>query len=396
MTGATNVRRLVAGTVSVPLAIGLTGCGADFGDLPLPGKGVSGETMEISATFDEALNLADGATVKVNGISVGKVQSVETEDFKAEVDMLIQTEAKLREGATARLRYTTPLGELFVDVINPEKGELLDDGDHMGLDVTDTAPTVEDALASASMLINGGGLAQLGIVTDELNTALGGREQTLKATFRQVNTFLREANASTAEIDRTLTALGDVSVMLGKREETINRAVSDFRPAIKVLRENREAFTELIKAVNDITKTANEVSRKTRDNLLQIIREVEPILAELYALNSRFKGGLAAITNLGKEVDKVIPGDYLNLHGYLITNQISIGGPGSGFPPIDLPIPDLPLPQLPLPNLPLPNLPLPLPLPDLGLPLFGKATADDPARAEGGKLTLSELLGGAR
>lgn len=385
-------RRLVAGAVALASAVALTGCGADFGDLPLPGKGVSGETMEISATFDEALNLADGATVKVNGISVGKVQSVETEDFKAEVELLIQTAAKLRQGATARLRYNTPLGELFVDVANPERGELMRDGDHMGTDVTDTAPTVEDALASASLLINGGGLAQLGIVTDELNTTLGGREQTLRQTFRQVNTFLREANDSTAQIDRALRELGAVSELLGDREETINRAVSDFRPAIEVLRENRAALTELITAINDVTGTANEISRKSADNLLLILREVEPILAQLDALKPRFASGLNSIVALGKAIDDDVPGDYLNLHLLLNTKNIRIGGEGSGTPGIDLPIPELPLPELPLPTLPS------LPLPDLGLPLLGKTTAkqDDATSDDGGKLTLSQLLGGAR
>jgi phospholipid/cholesterol/gamma-HCH transport system substrate-binding protein len=396
MSGTTTWRRLVAGAIALAGTVALTGCGADFSDLPLPGKGVSGDTMEISATFDEALNLADGATVKVNGISVGKVQSVETEDFKAEVELLIQKEAKLRKGATARLRYTTPLGELFVDVVNPARGELMRDGDHMGTDVTDTAPTVEDALASASLLINGGGLAQLGIVTDELNTTLGGRETTLRNTFRQVNTFLRQANASTAQIDRALRELGAVSELLGNREETINRAVSDFRPAIKVLRENREALTALIEAINDVTATANEISRKSADDLLTIIREVEPILAQLDALKPRFASGLRAIVALGKAIDEDIPGDYLNLHILLHTKEIRVGGEGSGNPPITLPIPDLPLPDLPLPNLPLPN--LPLPLPDLDLPLLGR-TADrdgDGSRTDEREPTLSQLLGGAR
>lgn len=379
-----SVRRLLLGLATVPLVLSVTGCGADFSDLPLPGKGVSGDTMELSATFDEALNLADGATVKVNGISVGKVQEVRTEDFKAEVDLLVQREAKLRQGATARLRYTTPLGELFVDVINPERGELMEDGAHMGTEVTDTAPTVEDALASASLLINGGGLAQLGVVTDELNFALNGREDNVKATFRQVNSFLAQANASSKQIDAALTSLADVSSLLSEREETINRAVTDFQPAIKVLRENREAFTDLIEAVTDLTRTANTASRQSRDQLLSVIREVEPILAELVALGDRFRIGLEKITELGKAVDKVVPGDYLLLNGYFNLKRITIGGPGSGIPETPIPIPDLP--PLPIPNIP------PLPgLPGLDLPLGLKATNDNPRNG-----ALDALLGGVR
>ncbi len=112
----------------------LSACSTTLGDLPLPGTGVGGDTISVRAEFVEALNLAQGATVKVNGVNSGKVQEVLAEDFHAQAEMLVRTDAQLREGATARLRYTTPLGELFVDVTNPADGALLDDGAELGLD----------------------------------------------------------------------------------------------------------------------------------------------------------------------------------------------------------------------------------------------------------------------
>ena len=50
----------------------LSGCGGPtFSDLPLPGNGVSGDTIKVDATFDEALNLAQGAAVRINGVDSG-------------------------------------------------------------------------------------------------------------------------------------------------------------------------------------------------------------------------------------------------------------------------------------------------------------------------------------
>lgn len=373
-----NARRAVGTVVALTAVFTTTGCGPDFGDLPLPGKDVSGETIEITATFDEALNLATGATVKVNGISVGKVQEVTTEDFKAEVSMKVRKDSEIREGATARLRYTTPLGELFVDVTNPARGTLLDDDAHMGTDVTDTAPTVEDSLASASLLINGGGLSQLEQVTTELNTAIGGREETIKQTFRQINTFLRNANASTANFDRTLTALNRVSSVLARREATINRAVKDFRPASRVLRENTQEFVALTKALVRFSGTANGIALESKDRLIAILRQVEPILSELQSLGGDFKPGLRKLIRLAQAIDKVVPGDYLQLNG--VIHLSSIGGIGGGpeLPIPELPIPELPLPQIPgLPQLPLPQLPTIPGLP-LNLPLLGGTTTAAP------------------
>lgn len=209
--------------VIVALLLAAAGCSTTMRDLPLPGTGVEGDTIELSAEFDEALNLAEGAPVKVDGVDSGRVTGITVEDFTARVTMDVQVEAEVREGATARLRYTTPLGELFVDVDNPDQGAPLEDQDELGLDVTETAPTVEDALAQASLLINGGGLEQLRIITDELNTAIGGNEGSIRGLLQRAETFLTEANATTASIDAVLTALDDLSGTLSAREDSSTR-----------------------------------------------------------------------------------------------------------------------------------------------------------------------------
>jgi phospholipid/cholesterol/gamma-HCH transport system substrate-binding protein len=324
-----TVRRIGAVTLATGLALSATGCGPSFNDLPLPGTTVDGDAIRVSATFDEALNLTSGATVKVNGISVGKVQDVTTEDFQAIVQMDVEADAGLRQNATARLRYNTPLGELFVDVTNPRRGpEMPDDGE---IRQTDTAPTVEDALASASMLINGGGLSQLEQVTNELNTALGGREGEVRKLFRQLNTFLRNANGSTGDIDRALKAMNQVSQVLSAREETINRAVKDFRPAARVLRENTDEFVTMLTSLEKFTGSANALARESKDDLIRILKQVDPILAELHSLSGDFGSGLNTMTTAAKQLDKTVVGDFLNLNAVMVMTRVGpISLPGGG------------------------------------------------------------------
>ncbi len=90
-----------AATAGVLLA---SGCSTTMRDLPIPGTGVSGDTIEVEARFEEALNLADGAPVKVNGVDSGKVTAITIDDYIAVVEMDVRDDAELREGATARLR----------------------------------------------------------------------------------------------------------------------------------------------------------------------------------------------------------------------------------------------------------------------------------------------------
>ncbi|WP_183093372.1 MCE family protein [Nocardioides stalactiti] len=308
-----TMRTFLVATAATAVLVTASGCSTTMRDLPIPGTGVSGDTIEIKAEFDEALNLAEGAPVKVNGVDSGKVTSIDIDDYTAIVSMDVRKDAKLHDGATARLRYTTPLGELFVDVTNPPQGEELPGGSTLTLDETDTAPTVEDALAQASLLINGGGLDQLQTITEELNTALGGNEEDVRLLLTQASTFLTEANATTANIDAVLNSLNSLSGTLGDREEVINRAMREIRPAAAVLRRATPELTALLKAVQRFSATANETVNATRSQLLALLGEFEPTLAELASNRGRFNEMLRKISRAGDALRGVVPGDYLSI-----------------------------------------------------------------------------------
>lgn len=329
-----RTRLLTALTAALTLGV-LTGCGPTMADLPLPGNGVGGDTIEMKVRFDEALNLAQGAQVKVNGVSSGKVREVTTKDFKAIATLEVKRSAQVREEASARLRYTTPLGELFVDVANPAEGALIKDGQTLDPARSSTAPTVEDALSSASLLVNGGGLNQLQTVTDQLNEAIGGREDTVRELLVRANTFLKQANATTGDIDRALRALAAASTVANQNRETIRAALRDIRPAAAVLRENTPELTELLRKLTEFSGTANEVVEQTRNEIMQMVRQVSPVLQEFLDSRAILGPSLRALVGASAVLNDVVPGDYANLKlaidfsGVSLPNLLGPGGGGS-------------------------------------------------------------------
>jgi phospholipid/cholesterol/gamma-HCH transport system substrate-binding protein len=329
-----RVAAMLAGALSLAL---VAGCGPGLADLPLPGSGVRGDTVEVRVVFDEALNLARGAPVRVNGVTSGKVRSVTTRDFKAVAVLDVRTSAQMRDSATARLRYTTPLGELFVEVTNPDRGAVLRDGAVLPVDHSSTAPTVEDALASASLLVNGGGLTQLQTVTEELNAAIGGREGTVRALMQRADTFLGEANATTADIDRALTALATVSRVLRANRSTIRAAMTDIRPAARVLRRNTPGLTRLLAKLTEFSDTANTVVGATREQVLQMLRQVSPVLDEFLANRDTLRPSLEALVSLNRDINAAIPGDYANMKLEMQMDKVTppalLGPPGSAADP---------------------------------------------------------------
>ena len=331
------MRRLVALVAGLVGAVVVSGCGPTMADLPLPGSGVSGDTITVEVEFAEALNLARGAQVRVNGVSSGKVRSVTTRDFKAIAVLDVRTSAQMRADATARLRYTTPLGELFVEVTNPAQGALLRDGAVLTTAQTTTAPTVEDALASASLLVNGGGLNQLQLVTEELNAAVGGREDTVRRLMQRADTFLGEANATTEDIDRALNALATVSQVLRANRATIRAAMTDIRPAARVLRQNTPGLTRLLARLTEFSGTANGVVGATRAQVVKMVREVSPVLDEFIANRDTLGPSLQALVTLSEKLNEAIPGDYANMKLEMQLDKVTLpsllGAPGSAADP---------------------------------------------------------------
>src|SRR5690349_24448782 len=111
------IRSALRAALALAVAMGMAGCGIGYKQLPLPGSKVRGDVFQVQATFDQALNLAQGAQVRVNGVAVGRVKSVEAKNYQALITMDVREGTRIPVDSTARLRYDTPLGELIIQVM---------------------------------------------------------------------------------------------------------------------------------------------------------------------------------------------------------------------------------------------------------------------------------------
>lgn len=314
-------------------AILVGGCSTSAQDLPLPGSRIGGSTYQIDAVFEDALNLAEGAPVKLDGVTIGRVVTVTADDFTAKVRLDVRESMRLHEGATARLRATTPLGELFVQLDDPADGALLRDGARLGAEETSAAPTIEDTMTTASLVINGGGLAQLQTIVREANLALGGRETTARDLVGRLGRTAKAVDASMGDIDATLDALADVSATLDRRQSTINAALREIAPAARVLRHNTDELVELLQSIEDLGEVTDQVVEASRDDLLSTLRKMGPVFEELNALGDELGPGIDTLVKFGNLIDRGVPTDYLNTYLHF-QPQLSLGLPGA---PLDAP-----------------------------------------------------------
>ncbi|GAA1727041.1 MCE family protein [Aeromicrobium alkaliterrae] len=327
MNRRASPRAALAVVVTAVLAV-LTGCGTTAADLPLPGSSMPGDTYRVTATFDDALNLAQGAPVKVDGVAIGRVESISVADLKAVVVMEIVEDTRIGTTADFRLRSTTALGELFVDVVDdpaaPADGAVLADGDTVDPELASAAPTVEDTLSAASLFINGGGVGQIQTIVDETNLMIGGREDTLRDVLHRITSTAGTVTDMSGDIDDALTAIANASQVLADRQTTIDRALTEIAPAAEVLEANTASLVDLLASIDGLGAVVVPTIQQTRDDIAAIVAQSGPVFAQVASIEPRIEDGVSQILAFVSGLQTGVPGSFLNTH-LVFQGSLSIG-----------------------------------------------------------------------
>ncbi|WP_020668695.1 MCE family protein [Amycolatopsis nigrescens] len=315
--------RLKAAAV-VLLAAVTAGCGGSsvqsVYDLPLPGGAALGDRpYRVFASFQNVLDLVPQSGVRVNDVAVGRVENVELapDGRSAQVTLRVNGDAVLPANAVARLRQSSILGEKFVELAPPPDatptGKLLD-GAVIPLAESSMAPEIEEVFGALSLLLNGGGVAQIQSITRELNNALGGKESSARALISNLNTFVGGLDEHKAEITRALDSVNRLSATLGEHKEEINTALTDLTPGIEVVSQQREALVGMLKSLASLTNVAVDTVNKSKDDLVADLRALEPTLRQLANSGDSLPKAMEMLLTFPfpDSAMETIKGDYIN------------------------------------------------------------------------------------
>ena len=90
-------------------------------------------------------------------------------------------------------------------------------------------------LGALSLLLNGGGVAQLKTITSELNHALEGREGSARSLLTQVEVLMTQLDANKADILDAIEALNRLSVEVNRHTDAIDLALDELPSALDSL-----------------------------------------------------------------------------------------------------------------------------------------------------------------
>ncbi|MFI7062016.1 MCE family protein [Kribbella sp. NPDC050124] len=309
---------LVAGLLG--MAMLLTGCDFSVYSLPLPGGAkIKGPSYTVTVEFADVLDLVPKSTVKVDDVTVGTVEKVWLDGYVAKVRIRLPKSLELPDNERATIRQTSLLGEKFVSLSPPTGSEQprgrLDNGEVIPLSRTTSNVEVEEVLSALSLLLNGGGVAQLQIITQELNKALTGNEPAIRSVLTQLNTFVGTLDQNKQRIVTAIAAVDALAKKLNAQKATLATAIDSLPKSIATLDKQRAALVKTLQALATLGNTATRVITASQKDLVANLQSLHPILTRLAQAGEDLPKSLELLFTypFPDAAAKAVQGDFTNL-----------------------------------------------------------------------------------
>ncbi|GAA3525225.1 MCE family protein [Nocardioides daeguensis] len=357
MTRRTGLRnRFRAAAALLAGAVLLTGCDFDVYQLPLPGGADTGkDPITVSVRFDDVLDLVPKSSVKINDVAVGQVTDVRLDGYQAVVTLELRKDVDLPDNPVASIRQTSLLGEKFVSLAAPPTGAQgrLSDGDV----IKDGGrnPEVEEVLGALSLVLNGGGIAQLKTISTELNLALEGREDSAKSVLTQVSSLMGQLDQRKQDIVNAIESVNRLAVTAKKHQASIDRALEELPSALDSLDRQREDLVKMLDGLTQLSDVGVRVIKTTKTATVDTLKMLDPVLYQIAQAGDDFAKGFSTFLTypfvddaVGRDPQvarNLHMGDYVNLS---VDLQLDLGNlrlPDLVCIPLN-DLPDLPLDQL--------------------------------------------------
>ncbi|MCW2796767.1 MCE family protein, partial [Nocardioides sp.] len=266
-------------------AVLLSGCNFDVYSLPLPGgTDVGSDPITVTVKFHDVLDLVPKSTVKVNDVSVGQVTDIKLSGYTADVTLELRKDTLLPDNAIAEIQQTSLLGEKFVSLSAPPGGAsdgLLQTGDEIPLDRTGNNPEVEEVLGALSLLLNGGGVAQLKTIATELNKTLEGREDSAKSVLTQIASLTQQLDDNKVKIVDAIDSLNRLALNVHAQQGIIDSALEQLPSALTSLDSQRADLVKMLQALSELGDVGVRVINASKASTIESIQQLQPVLTEL-------------------------------------------------------------------------------------------------------------------
>jgi len=269
-----------------PVPIGLIGIGVlavvlligmNAGSIPFLGGG--GDTY--SAAFSEAAGLKPGEEVRIAGVKVGTVKTVDLEGDHVRVDFRVDSGVTFGAQSRAEIKIKTILGQHYLAVVPHGRGQ--QDPDHEIPLGRTTAPfDVVPAFSKLTRQTEKIDTKQLARAFDTMSSTFKDSPPEVRASLRGLSRLSRTVASRDDDLRELVRHTSRVSGVLADHTREFSKLIDDGGKLLGEIRKRRAVIHSLL--VNTVI-FANEVNGLIKDNKAQLKPALDHLNSVISVLN---------------------------------------------------------------------------------------------------------------
>lgn len=298
----------------------LSSCGwRGVSNIPIPGGPGSGAgSYTVYVQIADTLAINGNSKVMVADVPVGLIRSIDLKNWVATLKLRLGKDVKLPRNSLAKIGQMSLLGSQHIALSAPPNpsSELLRDGDIIPLANSSAFPTTEQTLASISLLLRGGGVANLETLQNEVFNIFNGRAPQIRAFLGKLDTFTDQLNQQRDDITHAINSTNRLLTYVGGRTDVIDRALTDMPPLIKHFAEQKDLLINAADSLGRLSQVTDQYLAEARPNIHTDLVQLQCPLRELGKAGPYLTDALKLILTQPYNIDavpKLFRGDYQNV-----------------------------------------------------------------------------------
>jgi phospholipid/cholesterol/gamma-HCH transport system substrate-binding protein len=239
----------------------------------------------VVVNFPDVAGLDVGDTVRVAGVEVGKVESIDLEENQGRVTLRIDHRAALYQDATAQVETYGLLGDRYISI----------KAGHSNLPRVEPGGEIGSAVSPAQLDVLLGKLSEVAsdikTVTTTLKRVLGGAEG--EQALREILVNTRDLSE---ELVRTVRENQEDFRRITKQVATLTLQMED------MVAENREAVHRTLAAMPETAENVREITGRARELLTAHQQDISETLENLRVASAQLEESLKAVEDLSQKV----------------------------------------------------------------------------------------------
>lgn len=256
-------------------------------------NGLGGGSRTYDAIFSDVSGLRNGDDVKVAGVRVGRVESIEIDGDGARVRFELSEQQPILENTAIVMRYQNLLGQRYLALVQGrDRGDELEDGATIPLERTDPGFDLTELLNGFRPLfevLEPDDVNQLATSLVKVLQGEGGTVETLLQQTSRLTNFIADRDDV---IGNVLTNLTPVLTNLAGQGTELKGTVKELRALMTGLARDRKSIGQSIDGVSQLVGATSELLREARVPAVRTIQRFRTVARMLAASREELNAAL--------------------------------------------------------------------------------------------------------